>query len=128
MHLIFQDAVLRALKAPQQGQVDYTDVNTPGLTLRVGKRTKTFMYVRHSRGRRERITIGQFPAISLGKAREEARKLAAQKILGLIEPKTELLYPDALEEFLAGYRLRNRERRRTRRTGCFGGILRLPAM
>jgi integrase len=106
--LIFQDAVLRTLKAPEHGQLDYTDANTPGLTLRVGKRTKTFMYVRRLRGRRERITIGQFPAVSLGKAREEARKLAAEKTLGLIAPKPELTYADALEEFLAGCRQRNR--------------------
>jgi integrase len=108
MHLIFQDAVLRGLKAPEHGQLDYTDAHTPGLTLRVGKRTKTFMYVRHSRGRRERITIGQFPTVSLGKAREEARKLAAQKTLGLIAPKAELLFPEAIEEFLSGYRRKNR--------------------
>jgi hypothetical protein len=58
------------------------------------------MYVRWSQGRRERITIGQFPVVSLSKAREEVRKLAAQKTLGLIAPKAELLYPDALEELL----------------------------
>lgn len=108
MHLIFQDAVLRGLRPPERGQVDYTDVHTPGLTLRVGKRTKTFMYVRWSRGNRQRITIGQFPAVSLGQAREEARKLAAQKTLGLLAPKAELPYSDALDEFLASYRLKNR--------------------
>ena len=108
MHLVFQDAILRGLKAPDRGQVDYTDAHTPGLTLRVGKRTKTFMFLRSAHGRRERITIGQFPAVTLGRAREEARKLAAEKTLGLLAPRTTLSFSAALEEFLADYRRKNR--------------------
>ena len=108
MHPVFQDAILRGLKAPDRGQVDYTDTHTPGLTLRVGKRTKTFMFVRSAHGRRERITIGQFPAVTLGRAREEARKLAAEKTLGLLSPRTNLSFSAALEEFLVDDRRKNR--------------------
>jgi integrase len=108
MHLVFQDAILRGLKAPDHGQVDYTDAHTPGLTLRVGKRTKTFMFLRSAHGRRGRITIGQFPAVTLGKACGEARKLAAEKTLGPLASRLNLLFAAALEEFLVGYQRKNR--------------------
>src|SRR3954468_12167989 len=39
----FQDATLRTLKAPESGQIEYSDTLTPGLRLRVGKRSKTLM-------------------------------------------------------------------------------------
>src|ERR1041384_2533462 len=71
----FQDAPRRALKPPASGQAEYSDSLTPGLRLRVGKRTKTFVVLRTVDGKRERVTIGQYPAVTLGKAREQVRKL-----------------------------------------------------
>jgi hypothetical protein len=97
----FQDATLRALKPPASGQAEYSDSLTPGLRLRVGKRTKTFVVLRTVDGKRERVTIGQYPAVTLGKAREQVRKLAAEKTLGLATSKARTDWVDCLEEFLA---------------------------
>ncbi|HEX6443267.1 MAG TPA: Arm DNA-binding domain-containing protein, partial [Stellaceae bacterium] len=108
--LKFSDAVLRSFKAPEWGQTDYADALTPSLYVRVGKRTKTFMFRRIIGTKRERITIGQYPGVSLAKAREEARRLRAEKTLGLISPKPSSSFPECLEEFLAMKRQANRPR------------------
>src|SRR6266566_5538297 len=94
----FQDATIRALKAPEHGQVEYSDALTPGLRIRVGKRTKTFVVLRTVDGRRVRVTIGQYPAVSLAKAREKVRTLAAEKQLGLTTPKAGSDFSECLEE------------------------------
>src|SRR5438128_2288750 len=104
----FQDATLRALKPPASGQVEYSDSLTPGLRLRVGKRTKTFVVLRTIDGKRERITIGQYPAVTLRKARERVRELAAEKTLGLTKPKSGADWADCVEEYLAGKREKNK--------------------
>lgn len=105
--LKFTDPLLRSLKV-EEGQTDFADSLTPGLLLRVGKRTKTFMFRRVLGGRRERITIGRYPDISLAKAREEGRKLRAEKTLGLAAPKVGPDWAECLEEFLAGKRGKNK--------------------
>jgi len=110
MDLKFSDAALRSLKAPETGQSEYPDILTPGLSVRVGKRTKTFMFLRVIGGHRERITIGQYPDVSLAKAREKARQLRAEKTRGLVAPKVTWSYPECLEEFLAIKRQANRPR------------------
>jgi Arm domain-containing DNA-binding protein len=104
----FQDATLRALKAPESGQVEYSDTLTPGLRIRVGKRTKTFVLLHTVDGQRQRVTIGQYPAITLGKARETVRTLKAQNRLGLLAVKTIASFPECVEEFLAGKRRKNK--------------------
>ncbi len=108
MDLKFSDAAIRALKAADAGQLDYADTLTPGLSIRVGRLTKTFMFRRMVAGKRQRITIGQYPDISLGKAREEARRYRAEKTLGLVEAKPASLFPEVVEEFLTIKRQSNR--------------------
>jgi hypothetical protein len=56
MHLT--DLKLRALPF-EDGQRDYPDDATTGLSVRVGKRTKTFMLM--LRNPRRRITVGHYP-------------------------------------------------------------------
>ena len=41
VQLKFSDATLRALKAPERGQTDHADSLTPGLIIRVGKRSSS---------------------------------------------------------------------------------------
>jgi integrase len=108
VQLKFSDATLRALKAPERGQTDYADSLTPGLSVRVGKRTKTFMFRRVIGGRRERITIGQYADVTLARAREKSRQLRAEKTLGLAVAKPSSSFPECLEEFLAIKRQANR--------------------
>ena len=110
LELKFTDATLRALRAPEHGQIDYADSLTSGLIIRIGKRTKTFTFRRVVGLRRERITIGQYPDVSLAKAREDARRYRAEKTLGLAAPKVTWSFPECLEEFLAVERQANRPR------------------
>lgn len=104
----FQDATLRALKPPANGQVEYSDSLTPGLRLRVGKRAKTFVLLRTVDGKRQRVTLGRYPALSLGKARDAVRTLAAEKQLGLAAPKPVWQYDECLADFLGGRRKKNK--------------------
>ena len=77
------DRFIRAAKARSgelQSIID-TGFNSPGqMILRVspkGLKTFTFRY-RNLAGRRKRYRIGHYPSLSLGKAREAARKLSAR--------------------------------------------------
>ena len=57
------DVTIRALKS--DAQTDFWDTKTPGFGIRVGKNTKAFIVKIDNR----RITIGQYPAVSLQEAR-----------------------------------------------------------
>jgi hypothetical protein len=85
MHL--DDLVVRSLPFQKTGQKDYIDDTIAGLTLRVGKRTKTFMLVVGSAKARKRHTLGKYPHLSLQDARKKARILIGQREAA---PKEEL--------------------------------------
>ena len=70
----FTDASIRALKPdPNRDRYEIQDAATPGLRLRVSRGgTKTWVYVYRLSGRLRRMTLGQYPALSLAKARAEA--------------------------------------------------------
>src|SRR5438034_5429929 len=76
MHLT--DIAIRALPHPTAGQKDYVDDLQPGLVVRVGKRTKTFMMVVAKGKNRERVTLGRYPNTSLADARSRARALIGE--------------------------------------------------
>lgn len=104
----FQDATLRALKAPESGQIEHSDILTPGLRIRVGKRSKTFVLLHTVGGQRQRVTIGQYPAVTLGKARETVSTLKAQNRLGLLAAKPTVAFPEGVEDYLAGKHKKNK--------------------
>jgi integrase len=56
-----------------EGQVDYIDTKVPGLTLRVGKRQRTWCLLHAQR----RQTLGQYPAMPLAAARATAIAIRA---------------------------------------------------
>lgn len=63
------------LAPPKTGRKELYDADVPGLTLRVtptGVKSWSFTYRRHNRSRR--LTLGQFPGVSLKLARDKARK------------------------------------------------------
>lgn len=71
------DATIRNFRLPQ-GVKEQSLVDGEGLYLRVrdtGSRTWLFYYTSPITGRRPRITIGSYPAITLAKARDEAETL-----------------------------------------------------
>jgi hypothetical protein len=76
MHLT--DLSLKALPFEEGRQRDYTDDSIPGLTLRVGKRTKTFMLLVGSGKTRRRHKIGRYPKCTLQVARAKARTLIGE--------------------------------------------------
>src|SRR5262245_25429333 len=77
-------ASIARMKLPASGQVDIFDKGFPGLYLRLSYGgTRAFcMAYRVNGGKQRRITLGQFPAMSLAAARErwrEARKAIAER-------------------------------------------------
>src|SRR5215212_558755 len=54
------------------GRTDFTDPDVKGLMLRVtpsGSKSWAYLYRRRSDGKRRRLTLGEFPALNLNKAR-----------------------------------------------------------
>ena len=79
------DATVRSLALTEEGQREYADDLVPGLALRVGKQTKTFILSTGSRasGNRRRFTLGRYDPrhFTLAMAREKARDIIAQERL-----------------------------------------------
>lgn len=96
----FTDQTVRSLPHPENGQRDYADDAVPGLAVRVGKRTKTFILTtgtRRSRNRK-RFTLGAYdpPRFTLAMAREKARDIiAAERLKKTETPRT--TFAEALE-------------------------------
>jgi integrase len=71
-------AAVERIKPPATGQTDHFDRGFPGLCLRVSHGgAKAWSYVFRAHGKVRRITLGRWPAMSLGEARDawrEARK------------------------------------------------------
>jgi integrase len=62
-------------------QTDYFDSKTPGLALRVsngGHKAWTFLFTAPDSGKRTRITLGSYPALSLSAARTRASEARGQ--------------------------------------------------
>ena len=100
------DASIRAIKAPEKGQITYPDDTLPGFGVRVSQGgTKTFVVVHGPT--RQRTTIGRFPVIGLSDARAEAKRLLAEATLGKHRPKT-VTFETAKDEFLLASKRKHR--------------------
>src|SRR4051794_30647179 len=108
------DATLRALPLTEAGQRDYPDDLVRGLSIRVGKQTKTFMVLIRSGANRSRVKLGTYPECSLSRARQLARdKLAAARLAKDELPS--ITVAEALDTF---YRIRGAEQRQSTRIRC----------
>ncbi|MDE2075011.1 MAG: DUF4102 domain-containing protein, partial [Alphaproteobacteria bacterium] len=80
------DLAVERLQAPPEGRLELWDTLLPGFGLRVtsrGKKSWVAMYRLGGRGaRKQRITLGSYPALSLAAAREQARDIFAQVSAG----------------------------------------------
>jgi Arm domain-containing DNA-binding protein len=79
--VLLTELVVRNTAAPEKGQKTVFDSLIHGFHLRVsygGSRTFCLLYGES----RRRITIGQYPVISLAQARAEAKHILAEKTLG----------------------------------------------
>ena len=93
------DVSVRALKPPPKGQLTIWDKTSP-LGVRVSQGgSKTFILMIGSGKRR---TLGRFGIVTLSKAREEARRIVAEKTLGITVPVVKLgvLFDVAVPTFI----------------------------
>jgi integrase len=68
-------ASVERIKPPRQGTIEIFDLGYPGLALRVGHGgAKSFEVFYRTKGKLKRESLGRWPAISLGEARETWRK------------------------------------------------------
>jgi integrase len=82
------------------------DAHTPGLGVRVGKRSRTFIVLVRS-GKRK--AIGRYPYLTLAAARKECARIKAEAILGRIHP-TRTAFADAVEDYFRSCEHRVRPR------------------
>jgi len=71
------DADVKSLKAPEHGRIELRDLEVRGLTIRVtdrGSKSWVLWYWNPTAKRKRRLTLGDYPAISLAAARELARE------------------------------------------------------
>jgi hypothetical protein len=69
------DAFVRTLAAPEKGRIEVRDAEMPGFAVRVTEKgAKSWILIYHLRGRKGRLTLGSYPALSLADARRQARK------------------------------------------------------
>jgi hypothetical protein len=68
------DRAVKAIAPPSTGRVEVFDERQRGLALRVTtKGRKTWTVVWHRDGRVHRLAVGEYPAMGLAQARDEAR-------------------------------------------------------
>ena len=80
--------VIKSIKPPDTGRVDYQDEILPGLILRVSASgQKSFSVSYWQRGKRPRVTLGDASLLSLAEAREQAREILRDVKLGLDRAK-----------------------------------------
>ena len=69
----FSDRSIARLKPPPDGRAEYWDEDLPGFGLRItAKGTKTWQLLYRKDGRKRRLTLGSYPALSLQLARKAA--------------------------------------------------------
>jgi integrase len=102
------DKGVRALDAPDSGQITYWDKSLKSSGLRVSQGGARSWVVMLGKERR-RITIGKYPAVSLADARKHARTLIAEQTLGKFRP-ARTSFDAALKEFLAVCQAKNKPR------------------
>ena len=102
------DVGIRQLAAPAKGQRIYFDDTLRSFGCRVSQGgTRTFV-VQHGFDR-QLVTIGRYPTVTLAQAREEARRILAERVLHKRRPES-ISWDDACTRFLAERKLRTRPR------------------
>lgn len=88
MRVKLTDRFIAGAKSGSAAQADYFDEGTPGLALRVssaGRKAWSFVFTSPKDGRRARLSLGSYPAVSLADAR--ARAIEARGHLAEIPPR-----------------------------------------
>jgi integrase len=85
MRKALTDVFIRSLPRPLAGRTEIADTRVTGLEFRVttkGARTWSFRFRDPRSGKPSRATIGDYPTVSLGEARERAEALRRQVVTG----------------------------------------------
>ena len=83
------DRAVSALRSPTTGRTEVWDTAFPGFGVRVTpNERKSFVLMYRTNGRKRRLTIGTYPALTLANAREKAREALRQIDRG-IDPADE---------------------------------------
>ena len=98
---------------PAKGRAEYLDPPMPGhgtFGVRVNKTCKSFIWVYSFHGRTRRLTLGQYPDLSLAEARAEAAQAAElhkqgvdpgqKKLVELVEYRTSPTFEEAVVSYL----------------------------
>jgi integrase len=68
------DRTIKALRAPERGQIDYFDANPRGFGVRVSQSARRAFFVMYRvGGRLRRFTLGTYPHLTLAAARQRAK-------------------------------------------------------
>jgi integrase len=73
--LMLTDAKVASFKPPPSGRIEYRDLKTTGLRLRVGSGGKTWIVRARGGGKTVNKKLGTYPAMGLGTARSAAHNL-----------------------------------------------------
>ena len=76
MRLLLTDRFCARAKPGSAPQTDYFDETVKGLALRVGAKRKTWTLHLTVAGKRQRLTLGSYPSLSLAGARAKALTIA----------------------------------------------------
>jgi integrase len=112
------DQFIKNLTSTESGQDEYQDALCSGLVLRNSPKTKSFCFKFWFQGRQRRLTLGQYPGLTLAEARVRANDARAQVQRG-VDPiaareeaeraKTENGFKSVKAEFIEKYaKLRQR--------------------
>jgi integrase len=102
------DLTVRALPLPQKGQRTHWDDTLQNFGCRVSQGGTRSFVVQHGIDRRM-TTIGRYPVISLAAAREEAKRILAERTLGKHRPKS-VAWDVARDAFIEECKTENRPR------------------
>lgn len=96
----FTDVTIRALPLPLKGQKTHWDDALRGFGCRVSIAGTRSFVVQHGRNR-QLTTIGRYPVVTLSQARQRAKEIMAERVLGKSRAPTHMPFGDAVEQFLA---------------------------
>lgn len=66
------DTLVHKRKAPETGREEIFDTQVQGFGVRIGQRDRAFFFIRRVNGEKTRFSLGQYPTVSLTKARSQA--------------------------------------------------------
>ena len=103
--VLLTEIVLRNLKAPERGQVEYFDTLLTGFACRVAAGGAKSFSLLYGKNPRKRATLGRYGpgGITLAQARKKAADLLAAEQLGIKAEPTTITFEDARTLFFTAH-------------------------